>query len=288
MSLNNVVKDIFWDCALTSELAFNSIDELVGLWNNRNTSNEIKVEFKEASRELFQKLVQKPQFINVDDDESDELVRVCILEFKDKYIVGFRGTETKLDLKSDIDIRKVPITYNNKTLVYKRRNREHKLKMHCGFYRQYLRIKEYLDVILESFDKSKKVIFTGFSLGGALATIASFYYRLKYPISVLGDYTPMWCVTYGSPRVGNKWFSKFYNVSVDAHIYRIILYGDSITRMPSFSRFKHIGTKIVLCKSGIKFKHSERHTIFKRLCICQNPFKFHSLHLYIKRLDKLL
>ena len=52
-------------------------------------------------------------------------------------------------------------------------------------------------------DNDYQIIFVGHSLGGAIATISSFYYIKKYKFSAENI-----LITFGQPRVGSETFAK--------------------------------------------------------------------------------
>ena len=54
--------------------------------------------------------------------------------------------------------------------------------------------------------KNYQVIFTGHSLGGAIATISSFYYIKKYNFTAENI-----LITFGQPKVGSEVFCKGIN-----------------------------------------------------------------------------
>ena len=74
----------------------------------------------------------------------------------------------------------------------------------------------------------KQVIFTGHSLGGALAVVAAA--RSKYVGEVY---------TFGQPRVGNRKYSK----QVKSKVYRFVNNNDIVPRIPPPLVFRHQGTK---------------------------------------------
>ena len=76
-------------------------------------------------------------------------------------------------------------------------------------------------------DEDYQVIFTGHSFGGAIATLASFYYIKKYkfsPESIL--------ITYGQPKVGSENFAKELTNIMKGQIFRIARPYDIATLFP--------------------------------------------------------
>ncbi|KYK60903.1 hypothetical protein DCS_02042 [Drechmeria coniospora] len=101
-------------------------------------------------------------------------------------------------------------------------------RIHAGFWLAWSHIRERVtNIIIESHDKHRnyKVIATGHSLGGAVATIAAvdIYFRKK----ILVD-----AYTYGSPRIGNNDFANFASLQ-PGNIYRITQGNDLITVLPT-------------------------------------------------------
>ena len=83
-----------------------------------------------------------------------------------------------------------------------------------------------LDKIPEINDRNYQVIFTGHSLGGAIATISSFYYIKKYKFEAENI-----LITFGQPKVGNELFAKELTNNL-RQIYRIARPRDIATLFP--------------------------------------------------------
>ena len=98
------------------------------------------------------------------------------------------------------------------------------------FYKTFDRIQEdlfeNLKALPEINQQEYQVIFTGHSLGGAVATISSFYYLKKYNFiseNIL--------ITFGQPRVGSEKFAKYLTNNLK-QIYRIARPSDIETLFP--------------------------------------------------------
>lgn len=160
---------------------------------------------------------------------------------RNEMYITFRGTDSILDVLTDLNVLKVSMD------LYGIPD-ENRPKVHYGFLKQFRSIQNELDELVEEFMlsnyKVKDIIITGHSLGGGLATLASLHYGLKYKgISVF-------CVSFGSPRVGNKKFAKMFNKNVYMSR-RYVNDDDPITMIPSSIRFTHVNGLRYICKNGI-------------------------------------
>ena len=116
-----------------------------------------------------------------------------------------------------------------------------KIGIHQGFYYQYGKIKnEVWKEVLRR--EGLNIIFTGHSLGGAIATIYSALNFSKF------------CYTFGSPRVGNKAFVKFFERRKHES-YRFINSEDSVCKVPTCWMGFRYGNKI---KIGQKLSWREK------------------------------
>jgi hypothetical protein len=147
----------------------------------------------------------------------------CYTVWTDKELIfTFRGTEVNefADIKADLKFRRVPVTSDHEAGT-----------VHRGF-------KSALDVlwdaVLEDYNRlceGRHVVFTGHSLGAAIATLA---------MSRLDNYDAE-LYTYGSPRVGDSDFKAVFNFRFDK-VYRFRNHNDIVTRHPmSFWNYRHVG-----------------------------------------------
>lgn len=93
------------------------------------------------------------------------------------------------------------------------------------------------EAIHKYYKRDYQIIFTGHSLGGAMATL-SVYEFLNYDFiesSVDENYKPI-LITFGQPRVGNEQFARF--ITEKAIIFRIAKINDLITIVPPIKPLK--------------------------------------------------
>jgi predicted lipase len=227
-------------------------------------SGEVSEVFTDLSSQLN---IQKAFFIS---SVHDAQLYTILLD--DSIIFALRGTESITDIKTDINFLKDPfqdITYSG-TVDYKKWKG---IRVHQGFLKQYNSIK--YNIISSIYgqlwkhkDTVRKIIFVGHSLGGGLATLAAAHVK-----ALLGAEASVECYTYGSPRVGNKKFMRFFNEHIDNSV-RCVNGCDIITKIPKINYYHVKG----LCEIG-----SKKQNIFKRIF---GNIKDHFMINYIKNIAK--
>jgi predicted lipase len=145
---------------------------------------------------------------------------------EDTLVITFEGSDGKLDWKDNLTFEKELFA--------------EKAKVHKGFLTQFLTIFTLLNsVVTKNLEIGvHKLIFTGHSLGAALATLAACYYGRNCYVSY-----PEWlaCVTFGSPRIGDKEFVKLFNRSV-YYSWRYVNNNDIVCKVPfALPTFKKLG-----------------------------------------------
>ena len=159
----------------------------------------------------------------------DSQMYVC--KYDGKLSITFRGTESARDILTDLNILQVKMPL--------RHMKEEDLpEVHWGFYNQFKELKPDLDKIVKDYVNdtkiiSKEVVFSGHSLGGALATISALNYAFEYPVLVVD------CVTLGSPRVGDSKFANYFNRIIN-HSFRFVNDNDPIPCIPTAWRYEHV------------------------------------------------
>ena len=155
----------------------------------------------------------------------------------DHTLVSFRGTDTDdfLDLFADVKFRSKKYDYGT---------------VHRGFDGHLDKI---WDLIVRSL-KGKKLIITGHSLGGALATLFAFRMELKQPGIVKS------LVTFGAPRVGGKKFASMADKILGAKALRVVNNNDLIPRLPHCipfcylwgqSQYTHCFDELYIDRAGV-------------------------------------
>ena len=91
-------------------------------------------------------------------------------------------------------------------------------------------------------DTNYQTIFIGHSLGGALATIASFYYA-NYATKYTFKSEPI-LITFGQPRVGNQLFAEYLTNNIN-QIYRIVRPKDPVTQIPLYTLYSEERKKLL-------------------------------------------
>ncbi|KAI5055752.1 hypothetical protein GOP47_0029273 [Adiantum capillus-veneris] len=200
------------------------------------------------------------------DITTDTEVHVCVLE-DGSLAFAFRGTECRIqdlqsllgDVMTDLLKAQVPVELYNACddVAYRVAP---SIRAHQGFQIAFrdvtktARPDENLRLVAEGLGAQtplvRRVICIGHSLGGALATLCAQWCRyVAYPKAEI------WCVTIGSPRVGNRAFAKDFNNNVvtKGKSYRVVNKGDLVPGVPIFdgickvfTRYKHVDGCIYL------------------------------------------
>lgn len=198
-----------------------------------------------------------------------------------KAYVCFRGTQDFQDAAKDIDIRD--------RRLYLPRSGYHvsPILVHRGFLDQYAAVKRMIFDDLNTYDKAyDNIIFTGHSLGAALATIGAAYTKAMLPKK------QVYCYTYGCPRVGNDAFADWFDDNIDGG-YRVFNEQDPVSMIPISHRFCHVTNGLCITDNLDVLKTSEDHNWCIRPFVSalaldlSNLVQDHNIDLYIDRLEKL-
>lgn len=135
--------------------------------------------------------------------------------------------------------------------------------VHTGFNKQFMFLKDEL-IKLKT---NTSAIFTGFSLGGALATLSAYHL----------DYKSRELVTFGCPKVGNQEFVDKLEPLIRRNE-RWVYKQDYVTRLPPGNYYKHTGTLNVL--GFDKILHTANDGLFF-FCKKKN-YEHHDINKYIE------
>jgi predicted lipase len=157
---------------------------------------------------------------------------------------AFRGTEidSMKDWLSDVDADLVPFDEQNEVLV------------HDGFLKACDDVYDRIHNLCISVSADTKIVFTGHSLGGAIAHLVALRAARK-GISIS-------CVcTFGSPRVGNSYWKEVYNMWLGNRTWRVANAGDAVPKLPwLWGIYRHVDTEISFGKWNL-FKSLHEHRI---------------------------
>lgn len=189
---------------------------------------------------------------SIEFNDQNYSVTVGVLKERPSIMIAMvRGTKTFQNIILDINALQESIG--------------NELKIHKGFYKAYQDIKVTLfKLIIEMqkiYPRITDLFFMGHSLGGALANLAAVEYS-KISINsifkdrdLIQDSHPdlnknisLSLITFGAPRVGNKYFADMANSLPFKYHYRVIIGNDPMPNVP-FKNFitgdyLHSGTEI--------------------------------------------
>lgn len=145
------------------------------------------------------------------------------------YII-FRGSDEDLDWKQNFKFKRLPLVQIvtkelEKGNPYSNVNPD--VMVHKGFYEDYIKVR----TIIHDYIKKggfKLIYVTGHSKGGAEATLCAVDVQFNF---FPDEYDKVICVTYASPRVGNKAFADSFNKRVPRSL-RVVNGEDFICKVP--------------------------------------------------------
>ena len=171
-------------------------------------------------------------------------------------VLAFRGTQQIKDWMTNLDAATMPVSSSGGETIG---------NVHRGFNEAFLSVRDQIGPLLKG-DEELPLFITGHSLGGALATLATWYLK--------GDSLAA-CYTFGAPRVGDMGLMDRFRTP----IYRIVNGVDPVPFVPPSDRAvsfaKHalrlVGTVIgpleKLADHLVKFQ-GYRHRAFPRSLRC--------------------
>jgi predicted lipase len=197
----------------------------------------------------------------------------------------FRGTNDTQDALVNIDLIRVPFFEGQK---------QSHIKVHGGFKKQFDALKgPILKTLTNYMKKIDTIQFVGHSLGGALATLFAGHVA-RFHRGYLDEFQReirIVCHTFGSPRVGNKHFARWFQENVNAsHCVRITNLRDPVVQIPISAYFQHVSdAKCIMDDLTVKDVPDGKWywRLMNLRSNCCNPVLAHSCDQYIERLMKI-
>lgn len=183
----------------------------------------------------------------IEDKSVDTQLFVGLSRSSRILYIAFRGTSSDKDIAIDKKGKLVPLN------VVDPKQPKEVIKVVEGFNMQLSAVNEKIFHLIDEHAADFDELFlTGHSLGAALATIfvPVYHHHNKSLVTPLSK--TIKCITYGSPRVGNRAFTKFYSSCIDpANHWRIYNYRDLISKIsiPSMG-FYHVPGNTVRIKGN--------------------------------------
>jgi hypothetical protein len=184
---------------------------------------------------------------------------VAFNKYQKIIIVSFRPTVTLTLWKENLKMWKStpPITFLNLSQSAHPFNISPLLHTHHGFNLDYQQFRA--DLLREvyslatSLPSDYRIVFTGHSLGAALAEMAA----VDFTLNTLNDSSitnRIWSFPFASPRVGNRHWARFVNslpFVTNGQSIKMVRWGDPCNQLPpSWMGYEHTFRQIVLMENG--------------------------------------
>lgn len=263
-----IIKKTILDICKLSNLAYfnqNKMNNAYNILNNKlnnndnNDKNRDNDKYLDINRCSVLINCKKCPYLIKSNEGSGEDCQVYTTQYNNSLIFLFRGTESKKDIYTDLNIKRIKLPLHNINI-------ENQPLVHDGFYDQFVTVRDNINnIILEYINnednQEKSIVFSGHSLGGALATISSLYFGVMYSdIKVT-------CITFGSPRVGCELFANLFNKVVNKSL-RFVNDNDPVPCLPSSLRFKHVDQCVWMNEDVIK----KEINVWRFWRFCKNSF----------------
>lgn len=183
--------------------------------------------------------------------------------------IYFNGSNDVQDWLDNFNTIRTKVTINN---IYCG-------KIHTGFMNYYENIQETFLQLIRNNIQVSEIHITGYSLGGS-CVIAALY------ASFIDNCPPITVVTFGSPRIGNKKFTKLFKKRIHKSI-RVVNDNDPVTKVPLPIRFTHVQNLNFLHKNKT-YKNFWKRLIFNISHFFDKSafFECHSIDNYIDKLSQ--
>ncbi len=205
---------------------------------------------------------------------SDTGISCRITRVSNIIYVAFRGTE--FDKLNDIKT-----VINTNFTLYSLVNGRYSVRAHEGFFNAFDSIREQLYAVLNRDKEQTRIIYTGHSMGGAIAQIAHLDMADNY---TLKSRHLISSITFGSPSVishSNAISPEFIKSTL-----RVVNGCDPVPNLPfRFTGYSHIGREMLMTPFGLMDNPGFIKRFFFSIL---NIFKSHYLENYVKSFDALV
>ncbi|GMH45957.1 hypothetical protein BSKO_13921 [Bryopsis sp. KO-2023] len=220
------------------------------LWYFSLLAYRVQSENDEIRVDVAKKLYKLEHHEVIIPEGGDVVVVICWSCTSSRIVVSFRGTDSAENVLTDLRAwRKVhppergsfflgtrPLVHKGFLDIWEEGGLKHRV------------LNKVIQIVHdEKFDKPCcHLMFTGHSMGGALAVLAAFDV-VRY-CGVQGSNVT--CHTFGAPRIGNMAFVREYNLAI-YDTWQLVNGNDMVPTMPEFgSLFAHVGKRVIINHSG--------------------------------------
>ena len=260
--------------AILAKFAYSNPDTLGDLWFKMRDFTRVSLS------NVFKGVREVPEFYL---NDSTGAYAFSMLKERTLYFV-IRGTNDLQDAIVDLNVNRVPFFEGLK---------QSHILVHAGFKKQFDVLKEpIIKTITKYMKRIDTIRFIGHSLGGGLATLFSGYvarFHRGYIRDEQLHELKVVCHTFGSPRVGNKHFVRWFQENV-SDCARMMNREDPVAQMPLSARFEHVSDALCIMDDLTMKDLPDRKWYWRLLGFrskCCNPVLAHSCDQYIERLTKI-
>lgn len=197
----------------------------------------------------------------------DNYIYVNETKSKSSFYIFYNNTNIDICFKGTSNLKDVYVNLNICPSSFINKN----IKIHSGYLYKYLSLKEVLieninNICNNKNNNIKEITFNGHSSGGAIANIAALDISFLYKEIYIN------CITFGSPKIGNKYFVDEYNKNIKKSI-RVVNTNDIIQYLPPFI-YKH-NHKPLMINTNRRFNIFKLYSYFKYI---------HQISTYVKKI----
>ena len=175
---------------------------------------------------------------SIQDSDTQAAAFVATHHGRKTIVAVFRGTQSVQSFIQDIQILTTPPEFELPFIA-----KPSNIRVHYGFHSSYMNIRLETQGPLQALAKrypDYEIVFTGHSLGGAMASLASVDFH-SMTNGLYDDRISL--ITFGQPRIGNKAWAQFFDgLSFSSRAVRIVKDADPIAQLPPrFTGYVHGG-----------------------------------------------